>query len=217
MKTKQRTRYWIPIEFITILFLVSLACGNSATPTQKIILTSTDTTTLFTPSPPINTLIPSPQPTNTELAISEIGLLPGLQPEDVKLNLENINFSCALIYSPISTDPTYKWECKRETTDFLVLVEIWSKSLLTVDFIRSGVLQYGNPDDALAIYFLGYMATMPYDGAEPQNAKTWISDTLPSITESGDIRSATFGGIGFSLYGIPTARFLDIGEDVPWP
>ena len=51
-----------------------------------------------------------------------------------------------------------------------------------------------------------------YDGADPQNARNWVGVTLPTITKSGDVREATFGGVKFLLYGIPSARFLEFGD-----
>ena len=73
-------------------------------------------------------------------------------------------------------------------------------------------MQFGTPDNELAADFLGFMATMPYDGADPQSARNWVEGTLPTITTSGDVRDATFGGIKFLLYGIPSARFLEFGD-----
>jgi hypothetical protein len=61
------------------------------------------------------------------------------------------------------------------------------------------------------------MATTPYYGSEPQNARSWVEITLPTITKNGDVRVNTFGGVKFELFGIPTARELDIGEALPYP
>jgi hypothetical protein len=36
MNIKQRTRHWIPFEILAILFLISLACGKSVTPTSEV-------------------------------------------------------------------------------------------------------------------------------------------------------------------------------------
>ena len=149
--------------------------------------------------------------------VPELGLLPGLQPIDVELNLENRQFNCELVYVPEENYPDFKWECISETAQYYMLVEIWSKSLVTVDLLQSTILQFGTPDAELAANFLGFMATMPYDGAEPEKARTWVEDTLPTIIVSGDVREATFSGVKFQLYGIPTARFLEIGKDLPSP
>lgn len=53
--------------------------------------------------------------------------------------------------------------------------------------------------------------SMPYDGADPEAARAWVTDTLPTLQGAGDVRTATFGGVEYQLYGIPTARALEIG------
>lgn len=73
------------------------------------------------------------------------------------------------------------------------------------------MLQFGDPDDDLAASVLGFLATVPYDGAEPERARAWVEETLPTIKAAGDVRTATFGGVPFRLYGPPTARILEIG------
>jgi len=154
----------------------------------------------------------TPSATDTAVVTPIVGILPGLQPADVKINLEDRQFTCDLIFGPTDSDPYYKWECRSESANYVMLVEIWSKSLFTVDLIQSSIVQFGTPDDELAANFLGFMATMPFDGADPQSARNWVEVTLPTITTSGDVRNATFGGVNFRLYGIPSARFLEFGK-----
>lgn len=178
-------------------------------PAQKIEPESQSTT--------IPTNSPDFLPTETQTTENDIGLLPGLQPAEVRLNLEDRQFTCDLVYSPDDTDPYFKWECIQENIDNYIIVEIWSRSLTTVDLIQVGIMQFGEPDNSFAIDFLGFMATMPYDEAEPDQARNWVAETLPTITESGDVRETTFGNVKFQLFGIPTARFLDIGDDLPFP
>ncbi len=170
------------------------------------------------------TPLPTKTPKSTNMPSStsmpaepKTGLIPGLQPDDVKLNLVNRKFTCELVFAASDSDPYYKWECKSKNTEYYILVEIWSRSLFSVDLIQSSIMQFGIPDNNLASDFLGFMATTPYDGSEPQNARTWVENTLPTITENGDVRENTFGSIIFRLYGIPTARFLNIGDDLPFP
>jgi hypothetical protein len=236
MKTKQCSQKWIPSIALAMLFMVTIACGTSSNmpaPTFDPNLLQTavagtyeasEIQTLTADIPVITQISNTPEFTNTpELtntpAVTDIaaitpvvGILPGLQPADVKINLEERQFTCDLIFGPTDSDPYYKWECKSESTNYLMLVEIWSKSLFTVDLIQSSIMQFGTPDDELAANFLGFMATMPYDGADPQSARNWVEVTLPTIAISGDVRDATFGGVKFLLYGIPTARFLEFGE-----
>jgi hypothetical protein len=153
---------------------------------------------------------------STKTADTE-GLLPGLQPADVKAGLENLEFTCEAVYTPSESEPYFKWECQRESAAYSMLVEVWSKSMSTVDVIKAGVQQSGEPDDALSVEILGFVAATLYEGAEPAKAQAWVEKTLPTIKQEGDVREAKFGGIRFRLSGAPAARFLTIGEDLPRP
>jgi hypothetical protein len=225
--TRKRTKSLVIA--IAVLLLGALACGSNTIAPTQFASTSAQGQVANTPSnsnKPLLTNTPkqvdTPRPTNTSKPsttqeVSEPGLLPGLQPVDVELNLEKNQFTCELVYTPEDNYPDFKWECRSETAQYSMLVEIWSKSLVKVDLIQSSILQFGIPNDKLASDFLGFMATMPYDGAKPQEARTWVENTLPTIFDSGDVREITFAGVQFQLYGIPTARFLEIGRDLPSP
>lgn len=219
------------VEFILVI-LFATACGPSAESiaTQTAFTWTRTPTITFTPSPsntstmtptPTNTATVTPtmtpSPTATVTATPLVGKIPGLTPVDVKLNLENQGFDCELIYAAIPTDPYYKWECKKDSFSNSMLVEIWSTSIMTVDLVRASIVQYDSPSNSLAIDFLGFVATLPYDGSQPQQARAWVETTLPTITRAGDIRITNIGGIKFQLYGIPSARSLTIGEDLPSP
>ena len=56
------------------------------------------------------------------------------------------------------------------------------------------------------------MATMPYDGAVQEEARNWVETTLPNLTGQGDVREKVFAGVKYSLYGIPTAFHLVMGD-----
>jgi cytoskeletal protein RodZ len=160
-----------------------------------------------TPSTPRTTNTPVPTPTPAA-ATNAAGILPGLQPADVKVNLQNRQFTCT---SAEKGQLYYTWVCKRETSQIQLNVQFYARTLLTVDYISAVVLQFGEADDGVAASFLGFMATMPYTGAEPDNARSWVEKTLPSVKQNGDVRTATFGGVKYELFGLPTARNLQMG------
>jgi hypothetical protein len=130
-------------------------------------------------------------------------------PADVKVNLENKGFTCTNTEGP--NQGYYVWTCNRDTAGVTLHVEFYARSLLTVDYIDANVLQFVEPQDDVAVSFLGFMATMPYDGAQPDKARAWVAQTLPTITQ-GEERTAEFGGVSFRLAGIPTARFMHMGD-----
>lgn len=93
----------------------------------------------------------------------------------------------------------------------MLQVDVYGRSLTSVDLIEATILQFDTPDDSLSAEFLGFVSTMPYDGADPEAARAWVTNTLPTLQGAGDVRTATFGGVEYQLYGIPTARTLEIG------
>jgi hypothetical protein len=137
------------------------------------------------------------------------GLLPGLQPADIKVNLEQRQFACTSADKGVTY---YVWTCKRDVGTIQMVVDFYARTLQSVDYINAVVLQLGQPEDKVATPFLAFMATMPYDGAEPDKARAWVETTLPTIKQDRDVRTATFGGVTHELFGGPTARNLQIGS-----
>ena len=80
--------------------------------------------------------------------------------------------------------------------------------------IRTRIIQFVTPKDSIAIDYLGFLATLPYDGSDPQQAREWIENTLPRITGNGDVKETIIGNIRFQLYGSSSNMSLKIGEDL---
>jgi len=148
----------------------------------------------------------TPQPTPTK---EDGGLLSGLMPADVTVNLEQRGFTCG---SPYRGELYYVRTCEKSNVDALLHVDIYGREAFEIDFIDSAVIQYANPSIDLATSFLGFMATMPYDGAVQQEARTWVETTLPTLTGQGDVRENVFAGVSYQLYGISTAMTLGMGD-----
>jgi len=133
-----------------------------------------------------------------------------LQPADVKVNLEQRKFTCGGVEQ---RKTLYSWTCKLETASDQFVVQVYARTLLTVDYINVATVKLvAAPDDSLtAQSLLGFMATMPFDGAQPAAARAWVEATLPTIKQNGDVRTATFGGAPYQLFGGPAARTLQMG------
>jgi hypothetical protein len=56
------------------------------------------------------------------------------------------------------------------------------------------------------------MATMPYDGAVQQEARSWVESTVPTIQKQGDMAEKVFAGVTYRLKGISTAITLEMGD-----
>lgn len=169
----------------------------AAVPTETTAAVVSPTGTLISP-----TIAPSP----TEKVKA---LLPGLMPADVTVNLKQRGFTCGSVEQG---QLYYVRTCEKDTADYSLRVDTYGREAFTIDLIESSVLQFTNPDKEFAASFLGFMATMPYDGAVQQEARDWVESTLPTLTGQGDVREKVFAGVHYRLYGIPTAYTLEMGD-----
>lgn len=139
-----------------------------------------------------------------ETPTPEKALLPGLTQGDLKVYFEDRHFACSDLEEG---QRYYTRTCTRQTGQATYRVEFSSRGFSDLDVVDASVVQYGDPDDALAADFLGAVAAFPYDGAEPDRASAWVKTWL-----AGGARSATFGSVPFALSGRPAARTLTIGR-----
>jgi hypothetical protein len=137
---------------------------------------------------------PKPKPKN----------IPGLTPQDVYLSLENRGFTCS---EPVvmGHENDVRWTCERQEAKGMYLVEINSKDANSVRFLKAWVISRERARaDALAQDFLGYIARVPYAGAQPEEAKAWVEQSV------GTKASAKFGGVSYTLAAKADRRFLGL-------
>ena len=137
---------------------------------------------------------PKPAPSN----------IPGLTPQDVYLDLENRGFTCS---EPELMEPEdeVRWTCERQEAKGRYLVEITSKDANSVRLLKAWVISHESARaDALAGDFLGYIARVPYEGAQPEEARAWVEQNV------GNKASAKFGGVSYTLGGKAGRRFLEL-------
>ena len=137
---------------------------------------------------------PKPQPKN----------IPGLTPQDVYLSLENRGFTCS---EPevMGHENDVRWTCERQEAKGRYLVEINSKDANSVRLLKAWVISHEPARaDALAQDFLGYVARVPYEGAQPEEAKAWVEQSV------GSKASAKFGGVSYTLAAKAGRRFLGL-------
>ena len=137
---------------------------------------------------------PKPEPRN----------IPGLTPQDVYLSLEDRGFTCS---EPevMGHENDVRWTCERQEAKGRYLVEINSKDANSVRLLKAWVIA-DDPAraDALAQDFLGYIARVPYAGAQPEEAKAWVEHSV------GSKASAKFGGVSYTLAAKAGRRFLGL-------
>lgn len=192
---------------------IGLLNTSKSTPeVTKTFVAEVTPTEIVTAVPLTETLVPTiassntPAPTPTEKSKA---MLPGLMPADVTVNLEQRGFTCTSVEQG---QLYYVRSCDKNTNDYSLHVEIYGRELFSVDFIDSTVLQHNNPDYEFAASFLGFMATMPYDGALQQEARSWVEATVSTIKGQGNMVEKVFAGVTYRLRGIPTAITLEMGD-----
>ena len=137
---------------------------------------------------------PEPSPRN----------IPGLTPQDVYLNLENKGFKCS---EPKLMGPEneVRWTCEKQEAQGEYLVEIDSSDANSVRLVEARVISHDPARaDALAQDFLGYVARVPYEGAQSEEAKAWVKQNVGSKV------SAEFGGVFYTLGAKAGSRFLEL-------
>lgn len=154
----------------------------------------------------------APRPVATATAQPVVGVIPELSPVDVTDSIKERDFSCSA-GADTNGDGVWIWDCERRAGATQFYVTLQSRSLNTVDYISASILQpSASADDIVASDFLGFIATMPYDGAKPSEARAWVEQGLPTLSgEQGDIRSTTIASVRYELFGPKTARTLSIG------
>ena len=130
--------------------------------------------------------------------------IPGLTPQEVYLNLENRDFKCS---EPelMGPDNQVRWTCEKQEANGEYLVEINSSDANSVRLVEATVITSDPAHaDALAQDFLGYVATIPYEGAHPEEAKAWVKQNV------GSKASAEVGGVSYTLGGKAGRHFLKL-------
>lgn len=117
--------------------------------------------------------------------------IPGLQPADVYPNFTNKGFKLTKNFGKIQNE----WRCVFEDSSKLFEVVVFSKNASTVKVIEATVINYTSYNtNEIAKEFLSYVATMPYTGSSPADAKNWVIKNL------GSNISKYFGKVKIELF-----------------
>lgn len=132
-------------------------------------------------------------------------VIPGLAPVDVYLSLEKSDFTTQKNYGK----EQHEFVCSldAEGTSYRVTIYIPAGEITKVKVVSAVVTNTGNDESATnpdAADFLGYAATLNYDGAMPAEAKDWVEKNV------GKTGSATFGPAKYELFANGRACVLRI-------
>lgn len=188
-------------KWLTIVLLFELVCiaGLAA------IL-------LLDPSGGFRNLLPIGSMVTEAVRVAESGeTIPGLTPKELISILEAEGFTCPK--PRVDEKQRIIWKCEKNEAGIGYELLILSKDENSINLIDANINQEARTaSDEKAAAYLCYIGTLPFGGQEQQESCQWILETLPSITEMGDLRPAQFNGIPHLLYGISQARSLELGS-----
>jgi hypothetical protein len=122
--------------------------------------------------------------------------IPGLMPADISLNLDKAPYN--LKFGDFKKGVTRYQKCgSRDVSGETMEVCIDSTNVNDVVFINATVFGTGVISANL---LLPFVATVPFDGNEPQKAKAWVTENLAKLKE-GQTVETSFGGVKFVLFG----------------
>jgi hypothetical protein len=190
---------------------LGLLCAIVITPIAIALVVGLAGIKLPTPTTPPQAsakqaITPSPQ-ANAEAPAETIATIPELMPVDVYLNLTNKGFTKE---GPRTVGDSTYWLCTSATPELTYRVEIYApKNASAVSSVSASLTNSGTQDTAaLAAEFFAYVATLPYDGAEPERAAQWVK------ANAGRNAKATFGPVTFEIFAnAPRARILRIAPN----
>jgi hypothetical protein len=124
--------------------------------------------------------------------------IPGLYPVDVYGNLTDKGFE-----STDATEGVYSYEDRNARRQYQV--EIFADTPNEVNAVDAMSQRYtpGDPDQT-ARRFLGFVASLPYEGAKPKQARNWVENNV------GSTDSTVINGVKFNLSEGGTTRMLRI-------
>lgn len=177
--------------------------GKEATAEQEPVQAEQDNTELV-----VN---PSSSPASDTPSLQDI---PGLTAADIKLNFKDLGFACK---GPdiFDADDEYNvsWSCEEKTTGHWYYVDWFGRNATNIGAVSATAQDYlSKTPTAEMREFLGYVASLPYDGADPADAKSWV-EKLAAQSNDGSLGQKTIGGVEFCVSKAAQTLYLDIAKE----
>lgn len=116
--------------------------------------------------------------------------IPGISAVDLHGNLTNKGFKLEKKLDP----KMCYWKCSYHTNEYEYIATAYGDSPTKIYKIEAVVLNYSNKNiSSIAKDFLGYIATIPYDGSKPLEAKKWV------ITNINKNSKKSFGKVEYQI------------------
>jgi len=135
--------------------------------------------------------------------------IPELYASDIYLNLEDIGFECEGEYWK-DYDDNIKgvYYCTDSTSDYDYDVEIFFGSSAKVLLIEATGINYTSKSNTENLSdFLGYIATIPYENASPEEARSWVESNI----EKHGVEKV-FGEVKYTIYGEAKTKILTLSH-----
>ncbi len=181
-------RRWGRRVLLTALALVVIKCGGA--PRQSSQTTASPTVAIGATAPvapqaarPTVALTRSPSPTPSATVSPFIS---GMAFIDIKGNLEGRDLATCREGRGTSA---WSLTCNGVTASVVLEVVALGDDPTKVAYVQATSTQTTTASDRIAAAVLGFIATLPYDGAQPQQARSWvesnISATAPATGKAG--------------------------------
>jgi hypothetical protein len=128
-------------------------------------------------------------------------IIPGLAAVDVHGNFTNKGFTLEKRLDPVQSE----WRCKDENGKRSMLVEAFGDSATSLTMVRGTYTGHASGGvNKEAAEFLGYVASIPYDGSRPSEARGWVERNI------GSSATTSIGDVSFELVANRRVRMLII-------
>lgn len=143
--------------------------------------------------------------------------IPGLSASSIVGNLTDSGVQCTGPREYEDAGQTwYAWECLVTEDTGMIVTNLLSRQLTTVDYIEVTVIQNDTPSTQLVTELLTVVpwSIFSFYGERSQSeAVAWVEATLPLLTgQATDVRTIAINGVRMRLSGPQAARTLEIGS-----
>ena len=122
---------------------------------------------------------------------AEVATIPGIAAVDLYSNLTYRGFS---LDKSLSSE-IKSWTCTQKNASNMYEASIFGPGSTEITKISASVLNYSTSDTgSMAAEFLGFIATLPYDGASPVQARQWVESNINRNI------STVIGGVRFKIF-----------------
>jgi hypothetical protein len=130
-----------------------------------------------------------------------VATLRGATSDAIVGDLQSLGLTCR---PPVVRGNATHWVCMKKTKELMCEVEVTGVSPTAIASISATSVVYTGNSDEIARAFLGKVAAVHYNGADPFAAMKWVELNMGKSAET------TFGNVTFLLGGAGGTRVLRI-------